>query len=108
MAPVSSLSGGNQQKVVVGNWLNDQPRIMLFDEPGRGVDVQAKRQIYEIIWAQADRGLSSIVVSTELEDLVECCDRILVLRDGKIAGEFVNSNLDPKQLYAACMTATTN
>lgn len=108
MAPVSSLSGGNQQKVVVGNWLNDQPRIMLFDEPGRGVDVQAKRQIYEIMWAQADRGLSSIVVSTELEDLVECCDRILILREGRIVREFDNVNLDPKQLYAACMTATTN
>lgn len=108
MLRVSSLSGGNQQKVVVGNWLNNSPRIMLFDEPGRGVDVLAKRQIYEIIWAQADKGLSSIVVSTELEDLVECCDRILILRDGKITEEFHNVKLDPKQLYAASMTATTN
>jgi ABC-type sugar transport system ATPase subunit len=100
---VSSLSGGNQQKIVVGNWLNDDPRILLFDEPGRGVDVLAKQQIYNIIWEQATRGLASIVVSTELEDLVECCDRILILRDGIIADEFVNEKLDPKTLYAACM-----
>lgn len=102
--PVSSLSGGNQQKIVVGNWLNNAPRILLFDEPGRGVDVQAKRQIYQIIWQQAEAGLSSIVVSTELEDLVECCDRILILRDGVISQEFINDGLDPKTLYAACMT----
>lgn len=101
--PVSSLSGGNQQKIVVGNWLNTEPRILLFDEPGRGVDVLAKQQIYQIIWKQASRGLSSIVVSTELEDLVECCDRILILRDGIIADEFINNRLDPKVLYASCM-----
>ncbi|PYB70399.1 sugar ABC transporter ATP-binding protein [Rhizobium wuzhouense] len=106
--PVSSLSGGNQQKVVVGNWLNNAPRILLFDEPGRGVDVQAKQQIYQIIWSKALEGLSSIVVSTELEDLVECCDRILILRDGRITEEFVNDGLDPKTLYAACMARQTN
>ncbi|MEP1612140.1 MAG: sugar ABC transporter ATP-binding protein [Roseobacter sp.] len=103
MLPVSSLSGGNQQKIVVGNWMNNAPRILLFDEPARGVDVQAKRQIYQIIWEKARMGLSSIVVSTELEDLTECCDRILVLRDGRIAAEFVNDGLDAKDLYVACM-----
>lgn len=108
MLPVSSLSGGNQQKVVVGNWLNNTPRILLFDEPGRGVDVQAKQQIYQIIWSKAVEGLSSLVVSTELEDLVECCDRILILRDGRIAQEFVNDGVDPKTLYAACMARQTN
>lgn len=102
--PVSSLSGGNQQKIVVGGWLNNAPSILMFDEPGRGVDVQAKRQIYQIIWEMADRGLSVIVVSTELEDLTECCDRILVLHGGHLGEEFVNDNLDPKRLYAACMT----
>ncbi|URK85994.1 ATP-binding cassette domain-containing protein (plasmid) [Rhizobium sp. RCAM05350] len=56
MLPVSSLSGGNQQKVVIGNWLNTAPQVMFFDEPSRGVDVQAKRQIFDIIWDQAERG----------------------------------------------------
>lgn len=105
MAPVSSLSGGNQQKIVVGGWLNDTPNILLFDEPGRGVDVEAKRQIYEIIWKMAAQGLSSIVVSTELEDLTDCCDRILVLHNGTLSQEFLNDNLDPKDLYAACMAS---
>jgi ABC-type sugar transport system ATPase subunit len=103
MNPVSSLSGGNQQKIVVGGWLNNAPSILLFDEPGRGVDVQAKRQIYQIIWDMAEQGLSCIVVSTELEDLTECCDRILVLHNGSISEEFLNDELDPKDLYAACM-----
>ncbi len=105
--PVSSLSGGNQQKIVVGNWMNNSPDILLFDEPARGVDVQAKRQIYELIWEKARDGLSSIVVSTELEDLTECCDRILVLRDGEIAEEFINEGLDSKDIYAACMAVST-
>jgi len=103
MLPASSLSGGNQQKVVVGNWLNTSPRIFLLDEPGRGVDVQAKHQIYQIIWEQASRGLSSIVVSTELEDLAECCDRVIVLHDGSVTAEFVGSEIDAKRLYAATM-----
>ena len=103
MDPVSSLSGGNQQKIVVGGWLNNAPSILLFDEPGRGVDVQAKRQIYQIIWEMAAKGLSCIVVSTELEDLTECCDRVLVLHNGSISAEYLNDELDPKDLYAACM-----
>ncbi len=105
MLPVASLSGGNQQKIVVGNWMNNAPEILLFDEPARGVDVQAKRQIYELIWEKARDGVSSIVVSTELEDLTECCDRILVLRDGQISETFANAGIDPKDIYAACMAA---
>jgi ABC-type sugar transport system ATPase subunit len=104
--PVSSLSGGNQQKVVVGNWLNNRPKVMLFDEPGRGVDVHAKQQINQIIWDQAKQGMSSIVVSTELEDLIECCDRILILRGGRIVESIDNKDIDPKRLYAACMAVT--
>ena len=67
---VNSLSGGNQQKVVVGNWLNTNPKIMLYDEPSRGVDIGAKQQIFEIMWTQAAKGVSTIFVSTELEELL--------------------------------------
>jgi ABC-type sugar transport system ATPase subunit len=67
-AACNSLSGGNQQKVVVGNWLNTNPKIMLYDEPSRGIDVNAKQQIFEIMWAQARKGISSIFVSTELRN----------------------------------------
>jgi len=84
---VSSLSGGNQQKVVVGNWLNTKPLIMLFDEPTRGIDVQTKQQIFQIIWDLSKRGISSIFVSSELEELIEVCHRILVMRNGRIVGE---------------------
>ena len=101
--PISSLSGGNQQKVVIGNWLNIRPKVMLFDEPSRGIDVAAKQQIFQIIWAQAALGVSSIVVSTELEELLEVCDRILVLREGRIQTELDPAATDAKALYAACM-----
>lgn len=102
--PVSSLSGGNQQKIVVGNWLNIQPRVILFDEPSRGVDVQAKQQIFQMMWQLAQSGLAAIVVSTELEELPAVCDRILVLKNGSFTHEF-NADVGAKALYEACMIA---
>ncbi|MDD4080515.1 MAG: sugar ABC transporter ATP-binding protein [Eubacteriales bacterium] len=102
-ASVNSLSGGNQQKVVVGNWLNTEPAIMLFDEPTRGIDVAAKQQIFEIVWQQARRGVSTIFVSSELEELLETCHRILVMRQGRITGEVDPAATNVKELYAMCM-----
>jgi len=99
----SSLSGGNQQKVVVGNWLNTSPKVMLYDEPSRGVDVGAKQQIFEIMWAQARKGVSSVFVSTELEELLEVCHRILIMRHGKIVGEANPDQLSTSELYELCM-----
>jgi ABC-type sugar transport system ATPase subunit len=99
----SSLSGGNQQKVVVGNWLNTSPKIMLYDEPSRGVDVSAKQQIFEIMWEQARKGISTIFVSTELEELLEVCHRILIMRHGKIVDEVNPDNLNINELYEICM-----
>ncbi|MEW9700200.1 sugar ABC transporter ATP-binding protein [Paenibacillus sp. SI8] len=100
---VSSLSGGNQQKVVVGNWLNTKPSIMFFDEPTRGIDVNAKQQIFQIIWEQSRKGISSIMVSSELEELLEVCHRILILKDGKISGEYAPEALKIEELYALSM-----
>jgi ABC-type sugar transport system ATPase subunit len=102
-AACSSLSGGNQQKVVVGNWLNTGPKIMLYDEPSRGIDVNAKQQVFEIMWAEARKGISSIFVSTELEELLEVCHRILIMRDGKIVDEVNPDKLNTSQLYELCM-----
>lgn len=102
-ASVNSLSGGNQQKVVVGNWLNTEPAIMLYDEPSRGVDVAAKQQIFEIMLEQARQGVSSIFVSSELEELLETCHRVLVMRQGRIIGEVKPENTGVKELYAMCM-----
>ena len=99
----NSLSGGNQQKVVVGNWLNTNPKIMLYDEPSRGIDVSAKQQIFEIMWEQARKGVSSIFVSSELEELLEVCHRILILHRGKIVSEVRASDLNTNELYELCM-----
>lgn len=102
-APCNSLSGGNQQKVVVGNWLNTSPKIMLYDEPSRGIDVNAKQQIFEIIWQQARMGVATIFVSTELEELLEVCHRILIMRQGQIVDEVNPSKIDVTDLYEICM-----
>lgn len=100
---VTSLSGGNQQKVVVGNWLNTSPKIMLFDEPSRGIDVKAKQQIFDIIWSLSREGVSSVVVSSELEELLEICHRILIMREGEIVGEVDPMDLKIDELYSYCM-----
>lgn len=102
-AAVSSLSGGNQQKVVVGNWLNTDPTIMMYDEPSRGIDVKAKQQIFQIMWDQSRKGVSSIFVSSELEELLEVCHRILIMHMGRIIGEVYPENITIEQLYADCM-----
>jgi len=103
LALVSSLSGGNQQKIVLGNWLNNQPKIMLYDEPSRGIDVSAKQQIFQIMWDQSRKGISSIFVSSELEELLEVCHRILIMRMGKIVGEIDPGEIRIDELYAAAM-----
>ena len=108
--PVSSLSGGNQQKILVGNWLNINPKVILFDEPSRGVDVHAKQQIFQMMWNLTQTGLAAIVVSTELEELPAICDRILVLKNGQFTHEF-KADIGTKALYEACMldsSLTTN
>ncbi|HHU07958.1 MAG TPA: sugar ABC transporter ATP-binding protein [Clostridiaceae bacterium] len=102
-SPANSLSGGNQQKVVVGNWLNTQPEIMLYDEPTRGIDVNAKQQIFEIMWEQSKRGISIIFVSSELEELLEVCHRILIMKEGRLIGEVRPEDVDTNQLYALSM-----
>ena len=101
--PVTSLSGGNQQKVVVGNWLNTDPTVMLFDEPSRGIDVAAKQQIFKIMWDQSRKGISSIMVSSELEELLEVCQRILIMCEGKIVGQIDPDEVSTNELYALCM-----
>ncbi len=105
---VRALSGGNQQKVVVGNWLNTEPKIMFFDEPSRGIDVHAKQQIFEIIWAQARKGVSSIMVSSEFEELLEVCNRILIIQHGKITGEVNPDTCSLEKLYEICLGGSIN
>jgi rhamnose transport system ATP-binding protein len=82
-----SLSGGNQQKVVLAKWLATSPRVLLLDEPTKGVDVGAKFEIHEIIRQQAAQGLGCLVVSSDLPEVLALCNRILVMREGRLQGE---------------------
>ena len=84
---VGSLSGGNQQKVLLSRWLEIGPKVLILDEPTRGVDIGAKSEIYRIINDLALRGIGVIVISSELPEIVGICDRVLVMREGRIAGE---------------------
>ncbi len=104
-APVEALSGGNQQKVVVGKWLNAQPRVILFDEPTRGIDILAKQQIFQVMWDLSRRGLGFVFVSSELEELVEVCHRILILKDGTLTDEVLPEQVTPDELTVRCMVA---
>lgn len=81
---VNSLSGGNQQKVVIGKWVATSPRIFIVDEPTRGIDVGAKYEIYKLILNLAARGAAILFISSEMEELMGMCDRILVMRDGQV------------------------
>ena len=103
--PVGSLSGGNQQKVVIGNWLNTRPRVLLMDEPSRGVDVAAKEQIFKLVRALADEGLAVLFVSSEIEEVLDVCDRILVIHEGRITGEYNHDAIDLSTLMARTMNA---
>lgn len=103
----SSLSGGNQQKLVVGNWLNTKPQVLLMDEPSRGIDVNAKQQIFQVVYDEAKKGVATIMISSELEELLEVCDRILIIRDGSVKEERKASELTIEQIYALCMQEDT-
>jgi ABC-type sugar transport system ATPase subunit len=84
---VSGLSGGNQQKVVFAKWLHATCRILLIDEPTRGVDVAAKREIHQLLTGLARQGVAIVVVSSELPEVLGVSDRIVVMRDGRVAAE---------------------
>ena len=91
--PILSLSGGNQQKVVIGKGLLTKPKILLLDEPSRGIDIGAKTEVFEIIHDLAEKGLSIIVISSELKEIMAIADRIVVLSNGKKTGELTGDEI---------------
>jgi ribose transport system ATP-binding protein len=91
--PISSLSGGNQQKFALARWLETRPKVLIIDEPTRGVDIGAKAEIYRIIAALAHEGLACIVISSELPELIGLAHRVLVMRHGSVAGEVTREQL---------------
>ncbi len=97
---VEALSGGNQQKVVVAKWLETDPRVMFFDEPARGIDVGNKAEMFRLIGELAAAGRGIVLISSYLPELLNMCDRILVIRDGRIAGEFAREDFSQERIIA--------
>ena len=95
---IQSLSGGNQQKVIIGRWLLTKPEVLLLDEPTRGIDVGAKYEIYQLILDLARDGKGVIMVSSEMPELLGICDRILVMSGGRLAGEVDAANTSQEEI----------
>jgi ribose transport system ATP-binding protein len=97
-APILTLSGGNQQKLVLGRLLADRPEVAILCDPTAGVDIATRQALYRLLEAEAERGLALLVASADVEDLISLCTRVLVLRDGRVVrelhvGEITESNL---------------
>jgi ribose transport system ATP-binding protein len=103
---VRELSGGNQQKVLLARWLATEPKVFLLDEPTRGIDVGAKREVQGLIDELADQGLAVVLVSSEMDELVEGSDRIVVLHDGAVSGELAGDRLTSAELLRALAGST--
>lgn len=101
MTIAGTLSGGNQQKVVLGKWLLTEPKVLFLDEPTRGIDVGAKQEIYSEINKLAEDGLAIVMVSSELPEVLGLSDRVLVLHDGKLTGEFTKAEATPEKVMVA-------
>lgn len=96
----SSLSGGNQQKLVLGKWLANSPKILLLDEPTRGIDVGAKAQVHSIIRQLSESGMATLLISSEMQELLTVCDRILVIRNGQVSDNRPVANWTQEELLA--------
>jgi ribose transport system ATP-binding protein len=106
-APVRALSGGNQQKVYLARCLLTDPRVLLLDEPTRGIDIGAKTDIYGLVRAWVGRGISILLITSELDELLLLCDRILVLHRGRVAAELEGAAATKEEVLAAAMGHAT-
>ena len=101
--PVGTLSGGNQQKVVLGKWLMTGPRLILLNDPTRGIDVGTKQELYALMRELADAGASILFYSTDYDELVGCCDRVLILYDGRIARTLEGPDITEQNIVASAL-----
>jgi rhamnose transport system ATP-binding protein len=101
--PVSQLSGGNQQKVMLSKWLNTHPQLLILDEPTRGIDVGAKAEVHHIINDLAAQGLGIILISSDMPEIMAMSDRILVMREGRQMGIFSRSEATQEKVLTAAM-----
>ena len=105
--PVGSLSGGNQQKVVIAKWLMVKPRIILLNDPTRGIDVGTKAEIYQLLRKLAASGAAIIFYSTDYDELIGCCDRVIVLYDGAVKRELVGPEITERALISSALNIAT-
>jgi len=95
---VANLSGGNQQKVVLARWLALQPKVLIVDEPTRGIDVGAKVDVHNLLFDMARSGIAVIAISSELPEVLAISDRIVTMREGRVTGEIARENADQQKL----------
>jgi ABC-type sugar transport system ATPase subunit len=102
-----TLSGGNQQKLVIGKWLATKPTVLILDEPTRGIDVGARAEIYRLIRRLAAEGMATLVISSDLPEVLGLSHRVLVMREGRISGELSRAQATPEQVLALAMPQET-
>jgi len=106
--PVSALSGGNQQKVVIAKWLMVTPRIILLNDPTRGIDVGTKQELYKLLRRLAESGVAIVFYSTDYDELINCCNRVLVLFDGSVINELAGDGITDRALVASALSIGAN
>jgi rhamnose transport system ATP-binding protein len=99
--PVSMLSGGNQQKVVLAKWLGRQPAVLIVDEPTRGIDIATKAEVHALLVQLARQGVAVLMISSELPEVLLISDRILVMREGRVTAEFDRASASEEEIMAA-------
>ncbi len=104
---VSTLSGGNQQKVVIAKWLMTEPRIILLNDPTRGIDVGTKQELYRLVRELADQGAAVLFYSTDYDELIGCCDRVAIMYDGRILRELSGDDLNETNIIASALNIET-
>ncbi|NIF23575.1 L-arabinose ABC transporter ATP-binding protein AraG [Candidatus Pantoea multigeneris] len=104
--PIMHLSGGNQQKAILGRWLSEEMKVILLDEPTRGIDVGAKHEIYQLIYQLAQRGIAVLFASSDLPEVIGLADRVVVMCEGAIAGEVSHANAHEQQILRLAMPVT--
>ena len=105
--PAGSLSGGNQQKLVIAKWLMRRPRIILLNDPTRGIDVGTKQEIYQLLRRLADEGAAIVLYSTDYDELIGCCDKVLVMYDGAVRRTLVGDDITERALIASALSIDT-
>jgi len=100
--PVAKLSGGNQQKIVIGKWISLNPKLLILDEPTRGIDVGSKAEIHRLIGQMASDGIAILVISSEMPEIIGVSDRIITMREGRVAGEFNKEDVSEEKLIRSC------